>query len=243
MGEYIPGAPVNDEARRNNQNLPGMGGVFNLVNLHVYHYAGNNLVKYVDPDGRDIFLFGFTAGAGAGTGGTNTAGFYLCVPDNITQTTIGTFDMIEFGAQFGVSAGLGGTFTWAPFASSTDDISGYFNTLGGSVSIGLIGKLFGIALPEILSLGVEGGMNPTAQGLEGKLKSITFSFSLMVTSPQGTTPLEGHLFTAEAFFSEGKNVGELANEIYNYVKNFLNNGDFEGLNNYLLSIKNHIMEE
>jgi murein DD-endopeptidase MepM/ murein hydrolase activator NlpD len=29
-----------------------MGGVFNLVNLHLYHYAGNNPVKYTDPDGR-----------------------------------------------------------------------------------------------------------------------------------------------------------------------------------------------
>jgi murein DD-endopeptidase MepM/ murein hydrolase activator NlpD len=28
-----------------------MGGVFNVVNLHLYHYAGNNPVKYVDPDG------------------------------------------------------------------------------------------------------------------------------------------------------------------------------------------------
>ena len=52
LGEYIPAAPINDEAKKHNQNLPGMGGVFNTVNLHVYHYAGNNPVKYTDPDGR-----------------------------------------------------------------------------------------------------------------------------------------------------------------------------------------------
>jgi RHS repeat-associated protein len=34
MGEYIPGAPVNDEVRKKNQNLPGMGGVFNYVNAN-----------------------------------------------------------------------------------------------------------------------------------------------------------------------------------------------------------------
>ena len=53
MGEYVPSAPVDDEARKRNGSLPGMGGVFNYVNLHVYHYAGNNPVKLVDPDGRD----------------------------------------------------------------------------------------------------------------------------------------------------------------------------------------------
>jgi RHS repeat-associated protein len=52
MGEYIPMAPVNDQARKHNGNLPGLGGIFNLVNMHVYHYAGNNPVVLVDPDGR-----------------------------------------------------------------------------------------------------------------------------------------------------------------------------------------------
>jgi hypothetical protein len=52
MGEYVPQAPINDDIRKQNQNLPGMGGVFNYVNLHAYHYAGNNPVKYTDPDGR-----------------------------------------------------------------------------------------------------------------------------------------------------------------------------------------------
>jgi RHS repeat-associated protein len=53
IGDYLPQAPVNDEAKKNNGNLPGQGGVFNMVNLHVYHYAGNNPVKYTDPDGRE----------------------------------------------------------------------------------------------------------------------------------------------------------------------------------------------
>jgi RHS repeat-associated protein len=58
LGDYLPSAPVNDEAKKRNSQLPGQGGVFNLVNLHVYHYAGNNPVKYVDPDGKkfDDFL-------------------------------------------------------------------------------------------------------------------------------------------------------------------------------------------
>ncbi|MGI5093221.1 hypothetical protein [Treponema socranskii] len=57
---------MNDEAKKHNQSLPGMGGVFNIVNFQLYHYAGNNPVKYVDPDGK-AFCF-VTAGIGFGIG-------------------------------------------------------------------------------------------------------------------------------------------------------------------------------
>ena len=50
LGEYVPAAGkgnANDAG-----NLPGMGGIYNSVNGNLYHYAGNNPVKYTDPDGR-----------------------------------------------------------------------------------------------------------------------------------------------------------------------------------------------
>ena len=52
LSDYIPKAPIDDEAKKHNENLPGMGGVYNIVNMHLYHYAGNNPVKYTDPDGK-----------------------------------------------------------------------------------------------------------------------------------------------------------------------------------------------
>jgi len=68
LGDYIPVAPVSDDARKHNQNLAGMGGVFNLINLAVYHYAANNPVKYTDPDGKEntfpAFLTGLVNAAG-----------------------------------------------------------------------------------------------------------------------------------------------------------------------------------
>ena len=54
MGDYLPGDSVNDAAKEHNEKLPGMRGVLNLVNLAVFNYAGNNPLKYTDPNGSDV---------------------------------------------------------------------------------------------------------------------------------------------------------------------------------------------
>ena len=47
LGDYVPAADTDPSK------LAGMGGVYNTVNLHLYHYAGNNPIKYTDPTGRE----------------------------------------------------------------------------------------------------------------------------------------------------------------------------------------------
>jgi len=63
-GEYFPKPNDMDTdhdyywygANDQNSKLPGMGGVFNPVNLNVYHYAGLNPVKLLDPDGNQQII-------------------------------------------------------------------------------------------------------------------------------------------------------------------------------------------
>ncbi len=56
LGEYVPAA--GKATAKDSGSLPGMGGFFNHINFNLYHYAGNNPVKYTDPDGRKLYVCG-----------------------------------------------------------------------------------------------------------------------------------------------------------------------------------------
>ncbi len=51
LSKYLPTGN-----KKRDSNLPGMGGVFNSINLNLYHYSGNNPVIYVDPDGNAYLM-------------------------------------------------------------------------------------------------------------------------------------------------------------------------------------------
>ncbi|WP_255824442.1 RHS repeat-associated core domain-containing protein [Treponema putidum] len=194
LNDYIPKAPIDDEAKKHNENLPGLGGVYNTVNLHVYHYAGNNPIKYLDPDGKQVFMAGITVTVGAGTALSYETGIILSI-DKQGNYQIGSYQISGGGFLAGFGASAVASFSWAPFAQKINDMDGMTETIGGSYSFGLFTLGMDVNIP-----------------LEGSVWNFSISpHPAGIGSPKG---LEGHalvMTTTTKLYGEGRSFSEAWN--------------------------------
>jgi hypothetical protein len=226
MGEYIPQAPINDDIRKQNQNLPGMGGVFNYVNLHVYHYAGNNPVKLVDPTGAIIIMVQFSGNAGIGSGFDANTGLFLCIPGDGGDVSLGVYTSGAGGAFFSYGVSIGVGVTVAPFADSFSDVEGFSLVAGASAPI-----------PALLGVTLTGeiGVNPQATGPLAKLRSLTITLTGSLKSIG--LPAEGHVYTVKTTKRWEINLSNLNREFdLDKVMEFINENKFKELAQYVIDI-------
>ena len=217
LGEYIPQAPINDEAKKNNQNLPGMGGLFNHVNHNLYHYAGNNPVKYVDPDGRVSISFGFQTQAGAGVSGTVETGIKLAFSKK-EGFSLGTYTTECIGAEFGVSA-----FAGVVIGASLSE---------QSVETGVTQSLvIGGSCEEIVGVGVDVSIDLDTKEIDFASSKGVKGASLKIGAGASATVGEVHILYSTTQQVSGKDIYKkniapklepLARKVNNFIKNMEN---------------------
>jgi hypothetical protein len=97
------------QAGSDTSNLPGMGGLFNHVNHNLYHYAGNNPIKYTDPTGRSSWekqLFEYCAESSVFGNPLTQTEVLSATVNHSNQQFAGALEIIQQDVNKGIVAGM-----------------------------------------------------------------------------------------------------------------------------------------
>jgi hypothetical protein len=156
---------LNDKTNK----LPGMGGVFNPVNLNAYQYVFNNPILYVDPDGREVFMIGVKVEGSSGGGGAIYQGVAYCTGKRKWYFVNSTATSLGFRGDAGVDFNIITSDTFENYlASNTITVSGDY--LAGGGGLGVVEKDGKLDFLINFSLGPGFGGTVSSSSLPGKTK-------------------------------------------------------------------------
>ena len=145
------------------------------INFHLYHYAGNNPIRYSDPDGRIVIHFGIQGNAGAGVGGLLESGFKIGISKE--GFSFGVYSSESVGAEFGVVAFFGITIGVDFNSKKVETSTSESISVGGSAD-------------ALLGIGLDASMDVKSKSMD---ISASKGFAIKAGVGASSTAVEGHM--------------------------------------------------